>query len=46
MTLQGLFMTPLATALPATTLYWLFVPVVAMFLVALLHSLKHWNKSR
>ena len=34
----------LLMSLPTSTLFWLFAPAVAMFLIALVHSLKHWNR--
>jgi hypothetical protein len=34
----------LQTELPTATLLWLVIPPILMFLAALLHSLKHWNK--
>ena len=39
-------MTSLIAALPAETVFWLLVPPVVMFVVALVHSLKNWNRSR
>jgi len=32
--------------LPGWTVFWLIAPPVVMFLVALIHSLKHWNRGR
>lgn len=37
-------MTIMLAALPGKTLFWLITPPIVMFLVALLHSLKHWNR--
>lgn len=39
-------MSILLSALPAETVFWLLVPPVVMFVVALVHSLKNWNRSR
>lgn len=36
----------LLAALPAKTVFWLCAPPVVMFLVALIHSVKHWNRSQ
>ncbi len=33
-------------ALPGKTLFWLLLPPVVMFVVTLVHSLKHWNRER
>ncbi len=38
-------MTLLVTTLPATTIFWLIAPALAMFLIALIHSLKNWNRA-
>jgi hypothetical protein len=34
----------LANGLPGTTLFWLFFPIIVMFLFTLIHCLRHWNR--
>jgi len=32
------------TTLPGETWFWLFGPMAVMFVVALIHSLRNWNR--
>ncbi len=36
----------LQTSLPGETKFWLIAPIIVMFLAALIHTIKNWNKAR